>query len=66
VDVDRLKRDMVSPRVKTTIDENLKLGETIGITGTPTYVVGSEVVVGAVGLDELAKKLTAARGKTNG
>jgi len=66
LDVDRLKRDMASPEAKATIDENLKLGETIGITGTPTYVVGSEVVVGAVGLDELAKKLAAARGKNNG
>jgi protein-disulfide isomerase/sulfite exporter TauE/SafE len=66
LDVDRLKQDMASPEVKATIDENMKLGETIGITGTPTYVVGSEVVTGAVGLDELAKKLTAARGKSNG
>jgi protein-disulfide isomerase/sulfite exporter TauE/SafE len=66
LDVDRLKRDTASPEAKATIDENLKLGETIGITGTPTYVVGSEVVVGAVGLDELAKKLAAQRGKTNG
>jgi uncharacterized protein len=66
LDVDRLKRDMASLEAKATIDENLKLGETIGITGTPTYVVGSEVVVGAVGLDALAKKLAAARGKNNG
>lgn len=66
LDVERLKRDMASPEAKATIDENLKLGETIGITGTPTYVVGSEVVVGAVGLDELAKKLAAMRGKNNG
>jgi protein-disulfide isomerase len=66
LDVDRLKRDMESPEAKTTIDENLKLGETLGITGTPTYVVGSELVTGAVGLDELTKKLTAARGKSNG
>jgi uncharacterized protein len=66
LDMDRLKRDLASPEVKATIDENLKLGETIGITGTPTYVVGSEVVTGAVGLDELTKKLAAARGKNNG
>ncbi len=66
LDVDCLKQDMASPEVKATIDENMKLGETIGITGTPTYVVGSEVVTGAVGLDELAKKLMAARGKSNG
>jgi protein-disulfide isomerase len=66
LDMDRLQRDMASPEVKATIDENLKLGEAIGISGTPTYVVGSEVVVGAVGLDELTKKLAAARAKTNG
>ena len=66
LDMDRLRRDMASDEVKATIDENLKLGETIGVTGTPAYVIGSEVVTGAVGHDELAKKLTAARGKTNG
>src|SRR5260370_10402815 len=54
LDMDRLERDLASPEVKATIDENLKLGDTIGITGTPTYVIGSEVVTGAVGLDELS------------
>jgi len=66
LDMDRLQRDMASPEVKATLDENLKLGDSLGITGTPTYVIGSEVVTGAVGLDELSKKLAAAHGKTNG
>jgi uncharacterized protein len=66
LDMDRLERDMASPEVKATIDENLKLGDTIGITGTPTYVIGSEVVTGAVGLDELKEKLKAAHNKSNG
>jgi protein-disulfide isomerase/sulfite exporter TauE/SafE/copper chaperone CopZ len=66
LDMDRLERDMASPEVKATIDENLKLGDTVGITGTPTYVIGSEVVTGAVGLDALREKVRAAHNKSNG
>lgn len=61
VDMARLERDLASPEVQATINENLKLAEALGINGTPSYVVGSEVVVGAVGLDELGKKIAAAR-----
>jgi len=66
LDMDRLQRDMASPEVKATIDENVKLGDTLGITGTPTYVIGSEVVTGAVGLDALQEKIKAIQSKTNG
>ncbi|MFZ0723647.1 MAG: DsbA family protein [Xanthobacteraceae bacterium] len=48
---------MNSDEVKTTIDEDMKLADSLGVSGTPTYVVGDEVVVGAVGLDELKAKL---------
>jgi protein-disulfide isomerase len=61
LDMTRLDRDMAGPEVKATIDENLKLGETMGLTGTPSYVVGNEIVVGAVGLDALKEKLSVAR-----
>jgi protein-disulfide isomerase len=53
---------MASDEVKKTIDENLKLADLIGVNGTPSYVVGDEVVVGAVGLDALREKI-AAEGK---
>jgi protein-disulfide isomerase len=56
-DMTRLEKDMDSDEVKTTIDENMKLADALGVSGTPTYVVGNEVVVGAVGLDELKAKL---------
>ena len=52
-DMTRLEKDMNSDEVKTTIDEDMKLADSLGVSGTPTYVVGDEVVVGAVGLDEL-------------
>jgi protein-disulfide isomerase len=60
-DMSRLERDMGSDEVKQTIDENMKLAEALGVSGTPSYVVGEEVVVGAVGLDALREKIGAER-----
>jgi protein-disulfide isomerase len=60
-DVARIEKDMQSPEVKATIDENMKLAEALGVNGTPSYVVGNEVVVGAIGLDALKKKIDAER-----
>jgi protein-disulfide isomerase len=56
-DMTRLEKDMNSDEVKATIEENMKLADALGVSGTPTYVVGNEVVVGAVGLDELRAKI---------
>ena len=50
-DMARLEKDMDSHEVKTTIDEDMKLADAIGVSGTPSYVIGNEVIVGAVGLD---------------
>src|SRR5580700_218643 len=58
-DMPRLERDMGSDEVKKTIEENMKLAEALGVNGTPSYVVGEEVVVGAVGLDSLREKISA-------
>jgi protein-disulfide isomerase len=60
-DMPRIEKDMASDEVKTTIDEDMKLADALGVNGTPSYVVGSEVVVGAVGLDSLKEKIAAAR-----
>jgi protein-disulfide isomerase len=60
-DMARLQRDMNSDEVKASIEENMKLAEALSLNGTPSYVVGSEVVVGAVGLDALKQKVNMAR-----
>jgi len=60
-DMARLQKDIDSEEVKITIDENMKLAEELGVSGTPSYVVGDEVVVGAVGLDALQQKIVAVR-----
>ncbi len=58
-DTARIERDMTSEEVNTTIAEDMKLADALGVNGTPSYVVGDELVVGAVGFDELKKKIDA-------
>jgi protein-disulfide isomerase len=60
-DVARIERDMGSDSVRAAINESMKLAEALGLNGTPTYVVGDEVVVGAVGHDALKQKVSWAR-----
>ncbi len=60
-DMARIEKDMDSDEVKTTIAEDMKLADALGVNGTPSYVVGDELVVGAVGLDALKEKLDAER-----
>lgn len=61
VDMAKLEKDMVSPEVAATLNENFKLAEDMGLNGTPSYVIGKDVVVGAVGLGGLSKKISEAR-----
>src|SRR5215813_11572696 len=60
-DTAKLEKDMQSPEVKATIAENFKLAEDMGMNGTPSYVIGKQVVVGAVGIDGLKEKIGIAR-----
>lgn len=61
LDMAKLEKDMASPEVRATIEENFKLAESMGMNGTPSYVIGKQVVVGAVGLDALREKIAVAR-----
>ena len=61
LDMARFEKDMSSPEVKATIDENFKLAEAMGMNGTPSYVIGKQVVVGAIGLEGLREKIGLAR-----
>jgi protein-disulfide isomerase len=61
LDVAKIEKDMASDEVKATIEESFKLAEALGLNGTPSYVVGKDVVIGAVGLNTLKEKVNAAR-----
>ena len=61
LDVARIEKDLASPEVRATIEENFKLAESMGMNGTPSYVIGKQVVIGAVGLEGLKEKIGIAR-----
>jgi len=61
LDMTRLNRDMASEEVGRTIDESARLAKALGINGTPAYVVGDKVIVGALGRSVLKEVVDAAR-----
>src|SRR5215471_2621249 len=61
LDVAKIEKDMANPEVRATIEENFKLAEAMGMNGTPSYVIGKQVVVGAIGLEGLKEKIGIAR-----
>lgn len=66
IDVDQLKRDLLAPEVERELRKNQELAESLGISGTPAFVVGGNLIGGAVGRDVLETHIAAARkGKKN-
>ena len=57
----RTASDLTSAALKTEIKKNLDLGRALGITGTPTFVVGDRILSGAVGYQALADAVATAR-----
>jgi protein-disulfide isomerase len=61
LDLDRLKRDMADPAIDRQLKANFKLAEALDIKGTPGFVIGSEIVPGAISLDDLKQLIDKAR-----
>ena len=57
LDMDKLNKDMESKEIETGLREVMGMADSLQINGTPSFVVGQEVVMGAVGYDELKGKL---------
>jgi protein-disulfide isomerase len=67
VDVERAKKEMDGPAVRAAIEDTVALGDRLGLTGTPAFILGDEVVFGAVGPGPLKVKIESIRkcGKTD-
>jgi protein-disulfide isomerase len=57
----KLREAMQDPAIGETFQQTYDLANQLSITGTPSYVVGKEVVFGALGKDVLAEKIAAAK-----
>ena len=61
LDGDRLRADMDAPEIGALLGRELALAQALGIDGTPAFVVGGELVVGAVDLATLRELVKRAR-----
>ncbi len=59
LDPEEIAKALSSDEAGLTIEEVYTLANRLGLTGTPSYVIGDEVVMGAVGYDQLKSKVTA-------
>ncbi|RTM08745.1 MAG: DsbA family protein [Hyphomicrobiales bacterium] len=56
-----LREKMKDPRIAETLSRTYDLATKLSITGTPSYVVGNEVIFGALGQQVLAEKIEEAK-----
>jgi len=61
LDAEALKAAAIANDTTGNLQEVQKLAQTLGISGTPSYVIGSELIPGAAGFDALQQKVAAMR-----
>ena len=63
LDLVRLKVDMADRAIQAAIDRNLALARALNINGTPGFVIGEQIVPGAVDLATIERLIREAREK---
>ena len=61
LDIDQLKADMQSPDVDEHIESSMRLAQSLGFNGTPSFVVGDVLLPGFVEQAELQKAVDKSR-----
>lgn len=52
-----LEMGMKTPRVDQVIEESYRIADGLKITGTPTFIIGDEIIPGAIGLEALQQRI---------
>ena len=63
LDINRLIKDMGSPKIKLYLDETLELAQSLGINGTPAFLIGNQIFPGAISADRMRKVIAQIRQK---
>ena len=63
VGVDPAKAGAAAPRAAQEIAANLRVARQLGMTGTPSWVIGDRVISGALPIDKLKEAIAAARSR---
>jgi protein-disulfide isomerase len=59
--IDQVRRDMESAETRGAIEETVVLGDRLGLTGTPAFIIADEIVFGAVGVEQIKSRIDAVR-----
>lgn len=52
-----LELGMNTPKVGAVIEQSYRIADRLKITGTPTFIIGDEIIPGAIGLDALKQRI---------
>jgi protein-disulfide isomerase len=66
IDTAAVKTLAASPEIEKEIRANLELQRSLNLTGTPSWIVGDQLLNGAVGYDELKAAIAEARAGSKG
>lgn len=61
LDPDEIRAAMADPSIEAVLRKNFELGHRLGINGTPAFIIGGQLVPGAISLDQLEKLVATAR-----
>jgi protein-disulfide isomerase len=61
LDIDHMKSDISSPDIEGEIRGNIEMARSLGLTGTPAFIIGTELVPGATDLATLHAMVNDAR-----
>jgi protein-disulfide isomerase len=61
LDIERLKSDMNASEIDDVIKRNYDLAQALDIHGTPAFIIGGELVPGAIDIATMKQKIAAAR-----
>lgn len=65
LDEAKLARDMEDPALKQALEANIALAQNIGVTGTPTFIIGNQIFAGGVGVEGLSQAVNIERARLN-
>lgn len=63
MDYSKLRKDMADPKIQQVLQKNYQLATTLGINGTPAFVIGERLVPGAIGEAALTQIIKEERAK---
>ena len=55
LDIEKFKKDMSSDKIKNKIIENINFANNLKIRGTPTFIIGKQILPGAYDYEKLRK-----------